>query len=269
MEDRLTTYRGVRIDDTTEWKLVVYISDKGMSAYLKNIENPLEPVVTLFEDKWVREESGLLHRIETAIYDHPQLLDDFSTQIAMCSPRTQLIPEKVAQDSEDISRLYNMIYKADEDDIFVDQFDGIVCAYTLSPGLQSFLRRTLSGARVVSHMGVEIRRFMQRGADMPRLYVDVRENEADFILIDDRKLLLGATHEWHVKEDLVYHVLNIIDVYGLDAANTQVSISGLREIKTELMKMLRERVGYAMLTMMPSAVSKLDMPLGAALAMRL
>ena len=51
MEDNLTTYKGVRIDDTAEWRLAVYITETGMSAYLKNTENPLEPVATLFEEQ--------------------------------------------------------------------------------------------------------------------------------------------------------------------------------------------------------------------------
>ena len=269
MEDRLTTYKGVRVDDITEWKLILYISERGMSAYLKSIENPLEPIVTLFDEKWHKDETALLQRIESAVYDHPQLLDDFSTEIVVCSPRTLLIPEKEAPDVEDVFRLYSMVYRVEEEDLFIDHVDGIIYAYSLVPGLQSFFKRTLSGARISNHIGIEVQRFLQRGADMPRLYVDIREREADFILIDDKKLLLASSKEWRAKEDLVYHVLNIIDVYGLDADSIQVSISGLREIKTDLMKMLRERVGYSMLTMMPSAVSKLEMPLGAALAVRI
>ena len=35
MEDNLTTYKGWRIDDTAEWRLAVYITETGMSAYLK------------------------------------------------------------------------------------------------------------------------------------------------------------------------------------------------------------------------------------------
>ena len=65
MEDNLTTYKGVRIDDTAEWRLAVYITETGMSAYLKNTENPLEPVATLFEEQWQQDETALLRNIET------------------------------------------------------------------------------------------------------------------------------------------------------------------------------------------------------------
>lgn len=267
MEERLTTYRGVRIDDTAEWRLVIYISEGGMSAYLKNIEDALEPIVTLFEDQWGKGEDNLLQKIEGAVYDHPQLMDDFSTDIVICTPRALWVPEKVAADSEDVATIYNKVYTGEEDDIMVDTLDGMACLYMLAPGLTGFLRRTLSGARVMCHQTVELRRFMSRGADQPRIYVDIREGEADYLVIDDKKLLLAATHEWHDVNDIAYMVFNIVDVEGLNAAETQVSLSGEKEVRTGLLKMLRERVGYAMLTMMPSAVSKMEMPLAAALCL--
>lgn len=141
------------------------------------------------------------------------------------------------------------------------------CLYTLCPGLPAFLRRTLSGARVSCHLSVLARRFMSRGSEMPRVYADIRQGEVDFVVLDDRRMLLASTQRWHDRMDIAYHVLNMMDVYGLNPANTQVSLSGEREIKQSLVKTLREQISYVMLTMMPSAVSKTDMPLAAAVAL--
>ena len=267
MEENLTSYKGYRIDDTAEWRLVIYLSAQGMSAYLKNIENPLEQIVTLFEEKWQEDESALLRRIETAVYDHPQLLDDFSTEIVICTSRPLWIPDEFAGDYEEQARLYNIVYKAEEEDIFSESFNGMTCLFTLAPGLQSFLRRTISGARISSHLGVLARRFTGRGGEMPRIYVDIREGMADFVALDDRKMLLAATHAWRSPDDIAYHVFNLMDIYGLDPANTQVSFSGLREVKQQLVKQLREQISFVMLTMMPSAVQKSDMPITAAIAL--
>lgn len=266
MSEKLTTYQGIRIDDTAEWRLVVYISETGMSAYLKNTENPLEPLVTLFDDTWQRNDSLLLQHIETTVYDHPQLLDDFSTDIVICAPKAIWIPENVAENCDDISSLYNKVYKADESDIMSDTVQDMVCLYSLAPGLPAFLRRTLSGARVNCHLPVLVRRFMSRGAEMPRIYADIRAGEADFVTLDDRKMLQSSTQQWHDPMDIAYHIFNLMDVYGLDPQNTQVSLSGLRDTKQSLVKTLREHISYVMLTMMPSAVSKAEMPLPAAIA---
>lgn len=267
MTEDITTYKGVRIDDTAEWRLVIYISETGMSAYLKNIENPLEPVAVLFEEQWSRDESALLRHIESAVYDHPQLLDEFSTEIVVCSPRAMWVPEEYAGDYCDTADIYNKVYKAEEADIMSDTLNGMCCLYTLVPGLPAFLRRTLSGARVSCHLTVLARRFMSRGGEMPRIYVDIREGEADFVALDDRSMLLSSTHEWHDKMDIAYHILNLMDVYGLDRNNTQVSLSGVRDVKQELVKTLREHISYVMMTMMPSAVSKTEMPITAAIAL--
>lgn len=267
MEENITTYRGVRIDDTAEWRLAIYISETGMSAYLKNIENPLEPVAILFEEQWKRDETTLLRNIETAVYDHPQLLDDFSTEIVVCSPRAMWIPEDMATDYEEQSDLYNKVYKSEEADIMCDSLNGMCCLYTLAPGLPAFLRRTLSGARVSCHQSMLVNRFMGRSCDMPRIYADIRNGEVDFVVLDDRRMLLSSTQRWHDKMDIAYHIFNLMDVYGLDPKNTQISLSGIREIKQELVKTLREHVSYVMMTMMPSAVSKIEMPISAAIAM--
>ncbi len=270
MDENVTTYKGVRIDDTAEWRLVVYISETGMSAYLKNIENPLEPVTTLFEEQWQRDETSLLHHIETAVYDHPQLLDDFSTEIVICAPRAIWVPEEMAGDYGEQADLYNKVYKADEGDILCDTFSGMCCLYTLTPGLLSFLRRTLSGARVSCHLSVLARRFMSRGSDMPRIYADIRDGEVEFTVLDDRRMLLSSTQQWHDEMDIAYHIFNLMDVYGLDPKNTQVSLSAdsaEREVRQSLVKTLRGHISYVMLTMMPSAVSKAEMPISAAIAL--
>lgn len=266
MED-VTTYKGIRIDDTAEWRLVVYMSTTGMSAYLKNIENPLEPEAVLFEERWEQDMSALLRRIETEVYDHPQLLDDFSTEIVVCTPRCIWVPESMAGDYESQSELFNKIYSAEEEDILCDTLHGMCCLYSPVAGLPAFLRRTLSGARVSSHLTVLARRFMNRGGDLPRIYVDIRENEVDFVVLDDKRLLLASTLQWHDPMDIAYHIFNIMDVYGLDSKNTQVSLSGMRDVKQILVKTLREKIAYVMLTMMPSAVSKTEMPIAAAIAL--
>lgn len=268
MQDNFTTYRGVRIDDTAEWRLVIYLSVTGMSAYLKNIEDPLEPMMTLFAESWNRDEKSLLSRIEQGVYDHPQVMDDFSTDIVVCTPHTVWVPEDVCREEEDAAAALQTVYPSvSADDIVTDLQGTVGAVFTLAPGLPSFLRRTLSGARVRSHQSVLMQRFASRGGEMPMLYVDIREGEADYILLDDRKLLLAVTHPWHDPMDIAYMVFNTMEVYGLKRSSTQVSLSGLREVKQQLLKQLREQVDYVMLTMLPSGIVEGDIPLAAAFAL--
>ncbi len=266
-EDKFSTYKGVRIDDTTDWHLTIYISDSGMSAYLKNLENPLEPFTLLFNEEWKVSEHDLLSNIENAVYEHPQLFEDFSTDVVLSASKCLWIPKEVEENSEGLADMYRQIYSANPEDLFYDSVGNMTCVYSFAPGLPSFMRRTLSGARIRSQQGVLVKRFSESVADMPRMYVNIREREADIVLFDGKKLLLSVTYGWQEYMDLSYHVLNVADVYGMDRKNLQVSISGMRDVKTELMRELRRHITYVMLTMLPSGFSKLDVPLGVALVM--
>ncbi len=267
MSEQIRTYTSVRIDDTVEWRLVIFVSERGMSAYLKNLENPLENIVTLFEESWDQDESMLLHRIEECVYNHPQLLDDFATEIIICSPRALWFPEKESRDPERLLQLYGEVYPVDGTDLFEDEREGMTCAYSLVAGLPSFLRRTLSGAKVSCHQGVLVSKFIKQNNESPVLYIDIRVDDADYILIDNGKLLLASTHQWHNMMDIGYMAMNIFDVYGLNPKMAQVSLSGETSDKQELVKIMREQISYVMFTLVPTAVSKVKMPLSAAISL--
>ena len=272
--EETTTYRAVRIEDTADWRLIIHISHTGVSAYLKNEEDPMEPLITLFTENWSREDSGLLHRIETAVYDHPQLLDDFSTEIIINTEKSIWVPRKEIEreaSSEDAYRdetdLFNLVYKASEEDIFIDEQGDRTCLYTLVPGLLPFIRRTLAGARTWCQQTLAVRRFGEQVSDMPRFYVDIREGEADYYGFDGKKLLFAVTHPWREMMDIAYRVFNMLDIWKLDKANTQVMLSGNRDVRNTLMGFLREHLNFVMLTMLPSSISKSDLPLAVGLAM--
>lgn len=244
-----------------------------MSAYLRNEENPMEPLITLFDEKWQREDESLLRRIETMVYDNPQLLDDFSTEIIINTEKAIWVPRTVIEDADhtedykDEYDLFNIVYKAEEEDIFIDETDDKVCLYTLTPGLNAFIRRTLPGARTWCQQTLSVRHFSDKVTDMPRLYVDIRDGEVDYYAFDGRRLLLAATHPWRDRMEITYQIFNISEVWKLDMANTQVMLSGKRDVKAELMTTLRKNIQYVMLTMLPSAISKSDLPLAVGLVM--
>ena len=262
------TYQAVRIGDIADWRLICMISQDGMCAYLKHVD-PTEDIVTLFNEKWSSGQDSLLQQIENTVYDHPQVLDDFSADIIIVAPKAIWVPSDMVTDDEDeMSSLYNRIYTADTSDIMSEESESATCLYMLVPGLFAFLQRTFPGARIHSHLAVMVSRFRERSADMSRVYVEIRDGEVDFIAFDRRNLLMAATHKWSEPTDIEYHLFNIMNVYGLDPAEVQVSLSGIRDVKTKLMHDSRKHINYVMLTMMPGIGAKAGMPLPAALMMR-
>lgn len=262
------TYRAVRIGDTADWKLICEISTGGMSAYLKH-SDPTQEIVALFEEKW-KDDDNILQRIENVVYDHPQVLDDFSCDIVLTAPKAIWVPTRLVDaDDDEIARLYNQIYRAAEEDILAESIGEATCLYSLVPGLNAFLSRTFPGSRVHSHLAVMASRFRERTADMPRIYVEMRHGEADILAFDGKKLLMAATHFWHDPADIEYHIYNVINVYGLDPAELQLSLSGLRDVKNLLMHDLRQNISFVMLTMMPTLDSgSIQLPPQVALLMR-
>lgn len=262
------TYQAVRIGDIADWRLICSISQNGMGAWLKH-SNPTQDLVTLFDERWTSDSESLLSRIENAVYDHPQVLDDFSADIALIAPKSIWVPTHITEDDDDeATRLYTQVYPVEEEDIMSAREDDATCLFTLVKGLNAFLQRTFPGARVHPHLGVLVKRFRQRNSDMSRVYIDIRDGEADFIAFDRRELLLAATHCWHDPADLQYHLFNIISVCGLNPKELQVSLSGVRDVKNILLKDLRKSVSYVMLTMVPAPGVKADMPLAASLLLR-
>lgn len=266
-KENQSTYKGVRIGDTADWRLTLSIGRFGMGAWLKNEEDPTEPVFNLFREEWNGEEDGLLSKIEGCVYDNPQVLDDFSTDIVLTAPRTVWVPSEDLDEFGSEYELYNKVYKAEEEDIFTDETAGISCMYTLVAGLRPFIMRTLPGARVLNHQSICVNRFMERGSDLPRIYIDIRKTEADFYVLDDKKLLLSVTYPWRVVEDLAYHAFNIADIYRLRPDTCQVSLSGIKEVRHNLTTLMRKYMAYVMNTMLPSNLSKEELPMAVAMVM--
>lgn len=260
------TYKAVRIDDTADWRLIIHISEDGMSAYLRHEEDPLEPIATLFELNWERDETLLLERIENVVYDHPQLLDDFSAEVIIRAPKTLWVPSEFLDEPGAEYELYQTVYEAEPEDIFIDDRLEEKCLYSLVTGLLSFLRRTLPGARIRSHLGVIVGKFHDRIADVPRIYVDMQGEEVDIIAFDGKRLLSSATYECHGLKDIAYHIFNVIEIEGIDPTQCQVYVSGSRERRNNLVKLLREHLSFVMLTMLPKAAVGLDLPLSVAIA---
>lgn len=255
----------LRITDTAEWRQIINISEDGIVVYLKNLDNPTMPVQNVFSSIWDSGEETMLRNIENAVYDHPRMLDDFSTDIIIETPRALWAPTAELDEEGMEETIYTAVYPAQADDIMTDTLGDMTCLYSLAGGLNAFMRRTFAGARILCHLTPAVEKFRERGGEMPCIYVDIRDKAADFYAFDGKRMLMCAAHAWRDINDIAYHIFNIINVYGLDPGNLQVSLSGRRDEKRELMPMLRRSIAYVMLTMLPKLAGDDDMGLAASL----
>lgn len=211
--------------DTGQWKLIMNIYTTGMEAFLENTLHPDVELQLLFSVKWENDPGNLLEHIENAVYDHPRVLDDFSASIILFDPRTLFIPTAVLDEEDSEIEIYTSLYNAEPTDILVETDRDLTATSSMAPGIKSFLKRTFPGTIISTNLMNQVRNLRKEksGKDdeenslvrMKKMIVTERDNEADFILLENKSLISASTHSIKAKEDIIYHVYNIIDAYGL------------------------------------------------------
>ncbi len=222
----MTTLTVADFADTGQWRLIVNIYTTGMTALLENtLHTDVEPQ-QLFSTRWEYDPDSLLHNIENAVYDNPRMLDDFSARIILFDRRTLFIPTRVMEEEEGMEEeIYTSLYKADEADVICETDGDLTAASSMTPGLKGFLCRTFPGARISTNLMALVSSLRKENAEGGlKMQVVEREaaREADFILLDGKSLLSASTRPVSGKDDVIYHVYNIINAYGLDPEDVAI-----------------------------------------------
>ncbi len=241
------------IADTGLWRLVADISACGMSAWLKRTDEPGLPARQVMSVSFGSDESSMLKDIENAVYDHPLILDDFSADFIITTPKTIWIPTEVTDITDADRKCVEQLWPANpEGDFFTDSCGEAACLYLLTPGLKAFLGRTFPGIRIVSHQSVLLENFNRLNDDGMRLNVNIRDGEADFILTEGKRLLGAVTHGWLTSADVAWHALNLLRGVDADPLKTRLLLSGdgtphVVECRNELTQTMRSHMASAML----------------------
>ena len=212
--------------DTGQWRLLLKIGVTGLEAFLENTLHPeIEPQL-LCTAQWELNRDMLKMNIEDAVYSNPRLLDDFATRIILYDPCTLFIPTEIAEEASGTEEeLYKKVYTAEETDIMTDFDRDITAAWSLAPGVKSFLTRTFPGARITCNLMDKVRNLRKTNEGIT-LYAFARKGEADIILLVGSALISASTHEWSHTDDIAYLALNLIDVYGYKLADAKISLEG-------------------------------------------
>lgn len=212
--------------DTGQWRLLLNIGVTGLEALLENTLHADLPPQPLCTAKWEFNKDNLRKNIEEAVYNNPRLLDDFATRITLYDPRTLFIPTEVAEEATGTEEeLYKKVYTAEDADIMTDFDKDITAAWSMAPGVKSFLMRTFPGARITCNL-MELVRNLRKTNQGSSLYALAREGETDIILLNDGNLISASTHEWHHVDDIAYLALNLLEVYGYKLSETKITLEG-------------------------------------------
>ena len=217
---------GPDYSDTGQWQLIVNISRNGIFAglHIRHSDEPARRI--LLSQQWDVSDEGLLDRIEDSIYDNPSVLDDYSADIVIETPRTIFVPTEILNADDDPASFFTEIYNVLPEEIMREDVGGVTALFFLTPGLKSFLARTFPGARFRSHLMCKYHRIRKAAGATARLYATVRNGEADLILVSGANLVSASTQKWQTPTDLAYRLFNLLDVYSMSGPEVEIHING-------------------------------------------
>ena len=260
--------------DTGQWRLIITVSDTGMSAYFKNLIDPDIDLVNYLSKKWEGNEENLLQLVEETVYENPDILDDFATQIIIYTPESLWIPEELTDEEELDEKYFTTVFTAKKEDIFSDFGEEEVCLYALAPGLNSFFQRTLPGCKVMCHLTM-IQRWLKdlerinlisSGGNSDRIYVNVRDRQVDLFAFRKGKFMSGSTHRWKNINDIIYESLLLAKAYEMDPEKTRLIVLGSHGFNEALRDSIQEFFPMAANRKTTALSEKYNLPFEVALA---
>lgn len=221
-----STMRGPDRADTGQWRLVIYITRTSIEAWLQPIaDRQASRRIVRCEWEPVGEGADLLQKIENAVYDHPQLLDDFSADIIIETNRSMWVPSEIAEDEQRSEDLFYRVYKFDADDMTVDHVGDKCLMWALTPGLPAFLGRTFPGARISAHLSV-IQSYIDSLAltDKELMILNLRKGSCDIILMRENQLQTSSTQPAVNPEEGMYRLLRAADAYNFSLRTARLGV---------------------------------------------
>ena len=114
-------------------------------------------------------------------------------------------------------------------------------AFTLAPGLKSFMQRSFPGARIWSQQSL-LKEAGLRGHEDYKCLIDVRENMFDIVLLHRSELQCASTHPWKNEADIAYTLFSMLDTYEASPHKADIVLSGIRDIRQNTGKAIAEFV---------------------------
>lgn len=219
--------------DNGQWHLAVDISKTSFKAWLVPDDVLGRSPRLLATAEWPEESSALLEKIENAVYDNPDVLDDYSADIVLECGRQLWLPTEQFPDDEDCADAYISVYGGDILDVCVCDMGKEKVAFSLAPGLKSFMERSFPGARIWSQLAL-LEQAAMSPHDSFKCLLDIREGEADFVLVSRGSLCSASTHPWKSVHDIIYTLFYILKVYDAAPAETELVLSGRRDARQTL-----------------------------------
>lgn len=240
------------------WMLAIRIDPGGLQFSLHSI---VEEDSLIYRDhRFNNISEGYLTTLENTIYDNPVFIQDFNKTIILIeSGKFLLVPHEFAEE-ESLHEMFLYSFPDFRGDILTSKLrrNNITIAYGVDKGVESFLNRTFGNPPIYHHLAPLCEYFHKKSrlGNVSKLYVYLRKDIMDIYAYNKNGLALANTYRFNHNDDALFYILNVWQQLKFDIMNDELQISGDREIRDELMPLLRKYITYVMPLVFPSALFK-------------
>lgn len=167
-------------------------------------------------------------------------------RICITTPQYTLVPEALYHPGDE-QTYFNINFN---DAIDVKVYCSHINAYDLFTvyGIENELQKELShlfqDPKIIHHSEVLLNSInkIARNDSTKHLYLNVRQNEMDVIVVEGKKLILLNTFAKNSNEDVLYYTLFVCEQLSLDPERIQLSLLGEIEKESALFKLLYDHI---------------------------
>lgn len=222
-----------------------------------------ESISYLIFGKGIKAESGkisidgsdLKQALETAVYDTPQLLEEYKrTTIALHSQHFVVMPAELAEQKM-AKQVFDASFSQLEGELMVCQVrsTGAAIACDVPQGVTAFLNRTFGTPTLLHHLAPLIAYCAEAYADDNGcLHININEREAHIVAMRNGKLQLANTYPYRSLEDVIYFALAAFKECNFDSHADKILLSGDNDLRSQLAEQLRQRIVHAMPELFPA-----------------
>ena len=245
----------IHIEHPEAWELIVDIAE-GQVNYILFTPTVANSLI-VGEVAWIDD---TLQTLEDAVYDTPELLNEFKrVRVIVHSRHFVLFPDETSEG--DCVKLLRHAFPADDGDAAVCPMprNGVKIAYLMPRGMQAFLGRTFSYPMMCHHLMPLCEHFAELNSDkgFTGMLLNLDETCMDLAIYREGALQCANSYGFSDYHDAVYYALNAWRSHELDQLADELQLMGDREARAAMTPELRKFVKSVVPAEFPAAAMRL------------
>lgn len=249
--------QNIDFSDHTVWRLLLTVGMKDMRATF--LDTKTGRLVPYSSRTWQCDDADVLKNIEDAVYEDPMLLDDYDVSIFIRPKVTLFVPpQEYAGRDDRIAEALSLVDGSENKDIWSEPIGEALALYSTPGGVKGFLSRSFLTEDVHHALCPVVEEFTRKAAMAggERMWVSLEENRLDVAAFREGRLLMANTWDFSHPADAAYYILYAWKTLEFSPSEAELSISGCKPVRDEIMPILRNYLTYVRLTMFPARITK-------------